>query len=378
MPNKVFANNNEVCCKAGAGKTIAALPDTCFTPPENPATPPGVPLPYPNTGKSSDLTKGTKSVKISNKEVGKKNESHFKTSYGDEAGCAAKKGVVTSKNKGKVYFNAWSSDVKFEGANAVRHLDITTNNHMGSAPGDTPPWPFIDSSWPSSHPCKGDVEKQEQACKGVDDPCPPKKSKSELEAMGKSGRQQHFYKTAAESQANECLAASRCILSPYKPSNCCDSQTPHHMVEAGAFFEGERGKTAQIVGSGQYSVDAAPCICVEGYGSGEGSHGLMHAWQASSAVQTARPGNLRLTNGGQFTPANGITDYGTLRDSAAEAVTNVFPSSGCNEECLKAQMNQYHRKHGIRDRTPVKSIQTGLRSGGDVKDAVKTFVDMYF
>ena len=35
---------------------------------------------------------------------------------------------------GKVYFNAWSMDVKVEGENVVRHLDMTTHNH-GSGPG---------------------------------------------------------------------------------------------------------------------------------------------------------------------------------------------------------------------------------------------------
>ena len=54
-----------------------------------------------------------------------KNKSYFKNSTGDEAGCAAKKGLVTSTNTGKVYFIAWSMDVKIEGENAVRHLDMT-------------------------------------------------------------------------------------------------------------------------------------------------------------------------------------------------------------------------------------------------------------
>lgn len=73
-----------------------------------------------------------------------KNQSFYKTSTGDEAGCAPKKGVVTSKIKGKVYFNSWSMDVKIEGKNVVRHLDLTTHNHA-SPPGQTPPQPNTDS-----------------------------------------------------------------------------------------------------------------------------------------------------------------------------------------------------------------------------------------
>jgi len=151
MSNNVFANNREISCKESSGKTICAFPDVCMTPPQTPATPPGVPVPYSNTAMASDTTKGSKKVKIVNKPVGLKNKSYFKTSSGDEAGSAPLKGVVTHKNKGKVYFQAWSFDVKFEGKNVCRHLDITTNNH-GSQPGDTPPMVFTarQTSPPSS------------------------------------------------------------------------------------------------------------------------------------------------------------------------------------------------------------------------------------
>lgn len=143
MANQVYANMMEVSCKAGSGKTICAFPDVCMTPPMTPATPPGVPIPYPNTGMASDTTDGSTSVKISGKEVMLKNKSSFSKSSGDEAGSAPKKGVVTSKNMGKVFFNMWSMDVKVEGENVVRHLDITTHNHA-SMPGNSPPMPHVD------------------------------------------------------------------------------------------------------------------------------------------------------------------------------------------------------------------------------------------
>lgn len=157
MGNEVYANGREIACKAGAGKTICAFPDVCFTPPENPATPPGVPVPYPNTGFASDTTEGSKNVMISGKEVMLKHISYFKTLTGDEAGCAAKKGVVTSSNKGKVYFEAWSMDVKFEGENIDRHLDLTTTNHA-SDPGDAPPHPFLDAAAIGNPPECPDLE----------------------------------------------------------------------------------------------------------------------------------------------------------------------------------------------------------------------------
>src|ERR1700733_11481281 len=108
MANQVYANNMEVSCKAASGKSVCAFPDVCFTPPQTPATPPGVPIPYPNTGMSSDCSDGSSSVMISGAEVMLKNSSNFKTSTGDEAGSAPKKGMITSSTTGTVYFIAWS------------------------------------------------------------------------------------------------------------------------------------------------------------------------------------------------------------------------------------------------------------------------------
>jgi hypothetical protein len=167
MSNQVYANNMEVSCKAAAGKSICAFPDVCFTPPLTPATPPGVPIPYPNTGMASDCTDGSSTVKISGQEVMLKNKSYFKRSTGDEAGSAPKKGVVTSQNMGKVYFTMWSMDVKVEGENVVRMMDMTTHNHA-SMPGNSPPWPYVDvvAAPGITEACKEDKANEESACKG--------------------------------------------------------------------------------------------------------------------------------------------------------------------------------------------------------------------
>lgn len=142
MADEVYANGMEVSCKAGSTKSIAAFPDVCFTPPQTPPTPMGVPIPYPNTGVDSDTSDGSTSVKISGEEVMLKSKSFFKTSSGDEAGSTPKKGMINSKISGKVYFTAWSMDVMFEGENAVRHLDLTTHNH-GSTMNAAAPWPAL-------------------------------------------------------------------------------------------------------------------------------------------------------------------------------------------------------------------------------------------
>jgi hypothetical protein len=144
MANEVYANGMEVACKAGAGKSICAFPDVCFTPPQTPATPPGVPIPYPNTGLSSDTSDGSTSVTISGQEAMLKSKSYYKKSAGDEAGCAPKKGMINSKISGKVYFAAWSMDVKIEGENVDRHLDLTTHNH-GSTANEALTWPNLEA-----------------------------------------------------------------------------------------------------------------------------------------------------------------------------------------------------------------------------------------
>ena len=59
-----------------------------------------------------------------------KNKSCYKQSKGDEAATKSLgMGLTTGCIQGKNYFAAWSSDVKFEGENAVRLSDLTGSNH---------------------------------------------------------------------------------------------------------------------------------------------------------------------------------------------------------------------------------------------------------
>ncbi|NNH33724.1 DUF4150 domain-containing protein, partial [Rhizobium sp. SEMIA 4085] len=95
-----FANGLEISGKAVHANTIADFPDTCFTPPENPATPPGVPIPYPSFGFASDTEKGTGTVKIGGQNVNIKNKSDLSRPSGTEAACPATKDSITSNNTG--------------------------------------------------------------------------------------------------------------------------------------------------------------------------------------------------------------------------------------------------------------------------------------
>ncbi len=141
MPANVFADMFEVACKAGNCQVIAAFPDVCLSPPTPPVGP--VPIPYPNTSFSRDMMAGSLTVKIGGMEVMLKDQSFYMTKpLGDEAATPALgAGVVTHTIMGITHFCMWSFDVMIEGMNVDRAMDITTSNHMGPKPGNTPPWP---------------------------------------------------------------------------------------------------------------------------------------------------------------------------------------------------------------------------------------------
>jgi hypothetical protein len=114
---------------------------------------------------ASDTSEGSRTVKIGGEEAMLKNRSAFKQSVGDEAGATPKKGLISSKTKGKVYFVAWSMDVKIEGENVVRHLDITTGNH-GTPANAAKPQPGVASMAAASpevqKKCKHKNDKKKQ------------------------------------------------------------------------------------------------------------------------------------------------------------------------------------------------------------------------
>ncbi len=130
MPATVGVNFMTVVHQASNGTTIA-FPDVCKTP--SPAGP--VPIPYPNIAMSSDTAQGSSTVKCDGNPVCLK-DSNFKMSTGDEAGSAG--GVASSKIKGKAEFINYSFDVKFEGKNVPKALDLMLHNDK-----NTPPFPLL-------------------------------------------------------------------------------------------------------------------------------------------------------------------------------------------------------------------------------------------
>lgn len=117
---------------AGSSGTTIAFPDACKTP-----TPPGppMPIPYPNVAKSSDADKCASKVKADGNPLCVK-DSVFSTSTGDEAGSVG--GLISSKTKGKAEFVNFSFDVKAEGKNVPRAMDMMLHNDK-----NTPPVPLL-------------------------------------------------------------------------------------------------------------------------------------------------------------------------------------------------------------------------------------------
>jgi hypothetical protein len=132
----VNVNMRSVVHKDSSG-IASAFPDVCKTP--APPSPSPIPIPYPNISKSSDTSKGSGTVKMDGNPIMLK-DSEFSTSTGDEAGNAGGN-MVTSKTKGPAKFLMYSFDVKVEGKNVPRQLDIMMHN--ASAISGTPPFPCM-------------------------------------------------------------------------------------------------------------------------------------------------------------------------------------------------------------------------------------------
>jgi uncharacterized Zn-binding protein involved in type VI secretion len=228
----VFANGMEISAKAQGCKVIAAFPDVCFTPPQTPATPPGVPIPYPNFGLDSDLTSGSSTVKIGGETISLENKSHYSKCSGDEAGCAPKKGVVTSKNTGKVYAQAWSSDVKVEGKGVARFGDMATSNH-GSNTGDTPPMVIVGKPGMSPADC--------------------------AKLLASLGLSVHKHGDADDN----CNYAGNAGKSGKKYDASKPTQESDHVPQATCFTTGDRNSPGMEFPKGTYDVKKAPCVCLE-------------------------------------------------------------------------------------------------------------------
>jgi len=122
MPCTISVNGMSLAHKGSNGIATAMIPDICKTP--SPGGP--IPIPYPNIAMSSDLASGTTTVKGDGQMIAIKG-SEYSMSTGDEPGTIG--GVKSSTFKKEARWILSSFDVKMEGKNACRLMDMMTMNH---------------------------------------------------------------------------------------------------------------------------------------------------------------------------------------------------------------------------------------------------------
>jgi len=356
MSNEVFANGMEVACQAADGKSVACFPDPCWSPPGPPAGP--IVIPYPNTAYAKDLANASTTVFISGKPVAQKNKSCFKTSTGNEPATRAfPMGVITGTIQGKAYFASWSMDVKVEGLNVCRHLDLMTHNH-GSVPGNTAAWVYVDQAdvgrcekGSGSHACCKDFRDVERACK-------PSKKEDERFKDARRDINRRRQKKGKPALEDKCLKARKCVLTSKNKRKepaidadaessgkqtlgdllgmddsrgCCPGQTGHHLIlDAWLQSGGQRG--AGDLCNGSYDEGSAPTVCVEGATQNVGTHGTIH--RNTTDIAKRKLGKRIPSCHGGFSMACAI-------DVAAEAHEKTF-GNHCDSKCIKAQLEKYY------------------------------------
>jgi hypothetical protein len=271
-------------------------------------------------------------------------------------------------------------DVKFEGENVVRHLDLTTHNHM-SQTGQTPPWPHIDSmALEPGGACHKENEQIKKACDPEKEwkkncPTPPKhpgplpKNKAKRKEWKASFKKylSEFPTFAEKCKENPCMNARKCMLVPYKPDGgCCPGQTGDHIIDAASFlgpkeYKGQpRNQRPRIDGWQNYDVDAAPCVCAEGPNQTTATHGQLHT-RRSVAVMHFRDSK------GQW-PRKKAAEVG------GKAICKTFPDSGCSQKCMEAQINHYHDKACTSDPEKPINASSSMTKNEEARNAAR--VDM--
>ena len=339
MANEVYANGREIACKASSGQVIAGFPDVCLSPPSPPAGP--VPIPYPNTAAASDTTNGSKTVQISGQEVMLKDSSSFKKSTGNEAATKSfGMGVVTHQIQGEASFMSWSMDVKIEGANVDRHLDMMMHNEQ-SSPGQVLAWPFQSkaSLAKPDNPCHTEAKEVNKNCSKPPEDC----------------------------YTDDCCEARKCMMVPgdLKNNKCCDGEngekmTPHHVVPVMDHYTksslrnvpAEESKKYLPDGSKGYDQNTAPCICAEGH-----DHGAEE--EPGRLMEHGRIGRATAYVRNQMVEPGGTYKY---EDIAAPTAVIVGQVKGCDPNCIEQQMNQYHSKNS---KGPLRRSRQAVKGGDE-------------
>lgn len=122
----INVNGISLVHKDSGGVATATMPDVCKTQMGSSV----VPVPYPNIAVSSDLAKGTKTVKVDGGNSAAIDGSEFSKSTGDEPGSIG--GVSSGVNTNKATWISSSFDVTIEGKGACRLSDKMFMNNSNT------------------------------------------------------------------------------------------------------------------------------------------------------------------------------------------------------------------------------------------------------
>ncbi|WP_299871131.1 HNH/endonuclease VII fold toxin-2 domain-containing protein [uncultured Cocleimonas sp.] len=128
---------------------------------------------------------------------------------------------------------------------------------------------------------------------------------------------------------SECQTKSKCHLMPYSEAKkgCCPGQTGHHVIPGSLFREAsDCYHNDDLIGvkgiSNRDNHNKALTVCVAGSSHSVGTHGLMH-----------------LATKKEFGTGSNM-DYETTSAACVKAHSKVFNESGCDEKCLKEDLDK--------------------------------------
>jgi hypothetical protein len=228
--------------------------------------------------------------------------------------------MINSKITGKVYFDAWSMDVKVEGENVVRNLDLTTGNH-GSNANEAVPWPYQDAT----------------ALGAQDSPC----------AKYAGPVSENCTAPVASDCSPNCCEARKCVLVPAEPESNCKGcgKTAHHPIPVAELSESRQpGQARGTPRYPNYSSGAAPCVCVEGDDHDSRDPASTELKEHGRVgVKFTQLRNAALPKGSKLGDSY---PFSTALDCGAKAV-NAGTDARCDEECTKKQLEKGHADLGV-------------------------------
>ena len=269
-----------------------------------------------------------------------KDKSFYKTSpLGDEAATRNfGANILNHSHKGKTYFKAWSMDVKAEGLNVCRHIDITTSNHSSDPGGAAIPMTNLSAKEagqtesPICECCKQPLHDSQKGGKVIseeefygvrpqDKPVPklpegslkPKVYAKELkkleeqyeEALENYGKRQKEYRNAVRLQKQGCKAL------PEPPCNTYRIVTSDQNEHGRGVFNEAKANIQKILN--------VPLVRLSGRGK-EGSKARRRKTSKKSATINHR---VPLCAGGCPTNVNNLVSSHTMNDACWQATDDL-------------------------------------------------------